>query len=52
MNCKTCKWFDHEFTSCDAAPYDIEDITCLLKNILCVLLCQNSENTDEDFWKK
>ena len=38
--------------ACDLGPYEIEDVVCLLKNLLAVEL-NNTEEIDEgDDWKK
>lgn len=51
MKCAECRWYDKEYNSCDCGPYEMDDHTCLLKNIVCILLHQ-AEEEDDDFWKK
>lgn len=52
MDCITCKWWDKENNACDASPYQINEVVCLLKNILCVLLNEETNDTDGENWKQ
>ena len=38
--------------ACKLGPYEIEDIICLLKNILAVVLNNTEETDDDEYWKK
>ena len=49
MKCRDCPRYDKELIACECSPYEIEDMTCLLKNILCVLL--NDVEDDGEDWK-
>ena len=49
MICKTCKEWDKEFMACKLPPYEIEEVSCLLKNMLAVLLNQSTEEGED--WK-
>lgn len=37
---------------CDLGPYEIENLRCLLKNILAVVLNNTAEPDDDEYWKK
>ena len=50
--CYTCKNYDKENNACDASPYEIEEVVCLLKNILCVLLNEEMDDSDGENWKR
>jgi hypothetical protein len=52
VKCKDCKEWDREFMACKLGPYEIENLRCLLKNILAVVLNNTEEPDDEDYWKK
>lgn len=52
MICKGCKNWNVEFMACILEPYEIEEITCLLKNILAVLLNQSEVDSDGETWKQ
>ena len=52
MVCKTCINFDKEFSACNLGPYEIEEVSCLLKNVLAVLLNQSEDSTDGETWKQ
>lgn len=49
--CRDCKEWDKEFMACKLSPYDIEDIVCLLKNILAVVLNDTEDPDDGEEWK-
>ena len=50
--CKDCKHWDKEFMACILGPYEIEEVECLLKNILAVLLNQAEDTGEGDSWKQ
>jgi len=52
MICKACKHWDAEFMACELPPYEIEEVSCLLKNMLAVLLNQSEDDSDGESWKQ
>ena len=51
VKCKDCQHWDKEFMACKLGPYEIEEVTCLLKNLLAVSL-NNAEGFEEgEDWK-
>lgn len=49
--CKDCKEWDKEFMACKLGPYEIEEISCLLKNILAVELNNAEADEEGEDWK-
>ena len=51
MKCHDCKHWDKEFMACVLGPYEIDEVSCLLKNLLAVSLNQAEADSDGENWK-